>query len=73
MGRKIQLLSKFSHFIETFMITREECFEMYKSTDGKCYGVVGGTRYTDYLSEYCVDCPYHTMIVKETNNGEQEI
>jgi hypothetical protein len=55
------------------MITREECFEMYKSTDGKCYGVVGGTRYTDYLSEYCVDCPYHTMIVKETNNGEQEI
>jgi hypothetical protein len=64
MARKIQLLSKFSSFIETFMMTREECYENTKSVDGKCYGVVGGTKNTDYLSEYCIDCPYCTMIVK---------
>ena len=24
-----------------------------------CCGLTGGTRYTDYLQENCVDCPYY--------------
>ena len=33
-----------------------------------CRGLTGGTRYTDYLQENCVDCPY---LVLSNNKGDK--
>ena len=42
---------------------KDSCYERMKSIgyieeDDKCYGMVGGTRATNYISEKCIDCPY---------------
>ena len=46
--------------------SRESCYEDRKSKgylDGdKCYGVVGGGKTTNYLSETCISCPHWTPI-----------
>lgn len=36
-----------------------QCYEQYKSKDGKCYGHVGNDRSTDFLALKCIGCPYH--------------
>ena len=56
------MIKKIEKFLKRFFMTKEECFEKYKSSNGKCYGVVGGTSATEYLSESCIGCKYHTMI-----------
>lgn len=56
------MIKKIKKFFGRFFMTREECFEKYKSPDGKCYGVAGGTSSTNYLCEGCIGCKYHTMI-----------
>lgn len=59
------------HRIKTFIekilyhFSREHCYNMRKDIFGMCHGVVGGDKYTDYLSYSCVDCPYFTEVPKE--------
>lgn len=40
----------------------DKCYSEMEDTGnavfGYCKGLTGGTRYTGYLSERCVDCPY---------------
>lgn len=40
----------------------EKCYtEMVKrgiASEGKCGGLVGGTKNTGYLQEMCIDCPF---------------
>lgn len=40
----------------------KQCYEQYKSKDGKCYGHVGNDRSTDFLALECIDCPYHSFL-----------
>lgn len=56
------MFSKLIKFLKSFWLTKEECFEKYKSDDGKCYGTVGGDINTEYLSYECIGCKYHTMM-----------
>ena len=53
---------KLWHSYESCYTAREDeeyaVFEM-------CGGTVGGTRNTGYLSEECIDCPYHTDLRKD--------
>ena len=41
---------------------RETCYDEMRERGhaglGKCGGLTGGDRYTDYLNYYCVSCPY---------------
>ena len=51
-------------FVKSFskFWSKDTCYmEMEKqgiAKNQKCCGLVGGDRYTDYLSYTCVDCPY---------------
>ena len=43
--------------------SKNSCYERMKARgyieeDEKCYGMVGGTRATNYLSEECISCPH---------------
>lgn len=42
---------------------KNKCFEEYKSSDGKCYGMVGNDNSTAFLSYSCINCPHHTMTI----------
>ena len=35
------------------------------ATGGCCFGVVGGSKATDYLSDMCLDCPHWVPLEKE--------
>ena len=37
---------------------RDKCFAENKSTDGNCYGLLGGDRTTDYLAFCCLGCEH---------------
>lgn len=37
---------------------KNKCFEENKSEDGKCYGLLGGDRSTDYLTFCCLGCEH---------------
>lgn len=49
--------------------SKEYCYEQElergNAKDGKCGGVVGGTRATGYLSESCIDCKYFSFQFKK--------
>lgn len=47
----------------------KKCYDQYGSRDNICYGIVGGTKATNYLSEMCIDCPYFVMPL-ESDGGE---
>lgn len=51
----------FNEIVRNHFMFQEECFEKYKNEKGTCYGVVGGTSNTNYLSEYCIGCKYFEM------------
>lgn len=40
------------------LFSKDKCFQKYKSKDGKCYGICGGDKSTDYLSYSCISCKY---------------
>lgn len=44
------------------LLKRKWYFSCYKdmrsAKNGKCPGLAGGTKATEYLSESCIDCPY---------------
>ena len=42
-----------------------ECYENHKNENGICYGLVGGTKSTDYLAEHCIGCKHHTFFVNK--------
>ena len=56
-------------------VGNEKCFEKHKNSDGVCYGLMGSNRNTEYLSESCIGCKYHTMpqetYRKENSNGKR--
>ena len=49
--------------------SKEKCFEEYKGEDGKCHGLYGGDRFTDYLDYGCVGCKHLDLIVRIKNDG----
>jgi hypothetical protein len=51
--------------INIFDLRNDACFEEHKDEDGKCYGLVGGSKSTDYLSEHCMSCKHHTLLIKD--------
>lgn len=53
----------------------DKCYsEMVKrgiASEGRCGGLVGGTKNTGYLQEMCIDCPFCKFtngIIKESEN-----
>ena len=48
-----------------YIFSKESCYDMQLKTgnakDGKCGGVVCGTKATEYLSESCADCKYFSF------------
>ena len=58
----IILLSVIIFTIWCMIPNYDKCYkEMENKNKAKnkcCYGLAGGTRSTDYLSESCIDCPY---------------
>lgn len=58
-----RLIKKIKYHLST-----EWCYDRMEADGiasmGRCCGVVGGTRATDYLSEMCIGCP-HWVPVKE--------
>lgn len=40
---------------------KDKCYEEHKDSQGKCYGLLGGDRSTDYYAECCVGCKYLTI------------
>lgn len=60
-----------------YRMSRDHCYKMMEDRGiavfGMCGGVVGGDRYTEYLSYECVDCPYHVFVDKKelNNNGKK--
>lgn len=55
---------------------RDKCFndrakEGLVSKDG-CQGLVGGTKWTGYLQEQCIDCPYYINNTIEINKDKKE-
>ena len=56
---------KFIKSIKSFLdLNNDRCYEEHKNNDGKCYGLVGGTKSTEYLSESCIGCDHLTPIKK---------
>jgi hypothetical protein len=39
-------------------ISRDKCYKEYGESNGKCYGICGGDKSTDYLSYSCMNCKY---------------
>ena len=42
---------------------------MESATGGKCSGMSGGTKATEYLSEICINCPYFCLDKKDIGLG----
>ena len=63
----MRLLEKIVKFIRNLVFSYyESCYTDMEyrgiASMGCCCGVVGGTSATEYLSETCIECPYHVMI-----------
>lgn len=57
-------------------LSKNKCFEEHKGEDGKCHGLYGGDRFTDYLSYGCIGCKHLDLIVrnkKEDKKAEWKI
>ena len=59
----INILKKIKNYILSFLSrSYEKCYlnsvNEGNAYDGRCGGLAGGTKATDYLSEHCVSCPY---------------
>lgn len=48
----------------------DDCYNnMESATGGKCSGMSGGTKATEYLSEICINCPYFCLDKKDIGLG----
>lgn len=45
--------------------------EKMLETNGKCKGLAGGDRYSNYLSYECIDCPYFNEEIWNRMEGKQ--
>lgn len=45
--------------------SKDKCFSEHKGEDGKCHGLYGGDRFTDYLSYGCIGCKHLDLIVRD--------
>jgi len=45
-----------------------DCLHQHGHKDGEdcyCFGVMGGSSFTDFLDEGCIKCPYLKVLVSE--------
>lgn len=67
------MLRKFFRWLK-YHLSHEWCYDYMKSRgsamDGRCNGLAGGSKATNYLSESCCDCPYFTLHDGERREGE---
>jgi len=47
------------------LFSKDKCFREHKGKDGKCHGLYGGDRFTDYLSYSCIGCKYLDLIIRD--------
>jgi hypothetical protein len=52
----------FKKMLDAIDIGNHKCYEEHKTKDGKCYGLTGGDKNTNFLNYGCVGCIYLTMI-----------
>ena len=52
-----------------YHLSHEWCYDRMEADGavigGYCFGVVGGSKETDYLSDMCLDCQYWVPLEKE--------
>lgn len=53
------------NIIKLLDLEHDECYEDHKDKDGICYGLVGGTKWTDDLAEQCIGCKHHTFLIRK--------
>ena len=59
--------------IEGLIKSKNKCFEEHKGEDGKCHGLYGGDRFTDYLSYGCIGCKHLDLIVRNKKEGKKSM
>lgn len=82
--QKLKIMNRLKLWIKSkidairYQMSKEACYDVMEergiASFGMCNGVVGGDRYTEYLSYQCVDCPYHVFVKKKkelNNNGKK--
>lgn len=65
-------LDKIKNFFkEKAKTSKNKCFNEHKDKDGKCHGLYGGDRFTDYLDYGCIGCEHLDLIIRKEgdNNG----
>ena len=49
-----------------YKLSHESCYDEMEAdgvaSNGSCCGMVGGDRTTDYIAEFCLDCPYFSPV-----------
>lgn len=50
--------------ISLFNDDNDECFYINKDNDNKCYGVLGGDNWSDYLCYSCINCKHRSSYFK---------
>lgn len=67
-GKLVEHLRKMAERIKCYL-SHEWCYDRMEedgvATMGFCFGVVGGSKKTDYLSEMCMGCPHWVPLEKE--------
>ena len=76
MDRLIKKIKQLMRKIQ-YELSHERCYEEMEedgiASNGKCCGMVGGDRTTDYTAEFCLDCPYFVPInSQEVNDGKTD-
>lgn len=54
-GRKLNA-ETISQWNREYHMTKK-CYLEHHDIDGKCYGLAGGDKSTNYLQSSCIDCP----------------
>ena len=51
-----------------YHLSHEWCYDLMEdegiAINGKCCGLAGGTRATDYLQEHCIGCPHLVLVAR---------
>ena len=64
----VEHLRKLAKHIK-YHLSHEWCYDRMEAngaaTEGYCFGAVGGSKETDYLSDMCLDCPHWVPLEKD--------
>lgn len=52
------------------LFSKNKCFQEHKDKDGKCHGLYGGDRFTDYLNYDCIGCKHLELTIKKKEKGD---